>query len=773
MRWQDAVTLGIGGKGAFSDPDERSRSLLGAHLRLWGLSQQQFEATETLQGAGGEFNPRLHLALHEVIANQLADNDPLAARRAIYHLVDDHGYDPHDAAHHLMSLLSTHVYDALKGNSGDPQGYVDDLEQLALGNHDALDDDDDDGACDVDHEGITDAILDVVGDEPLRIDALVAGLVATGETANDIRHVLDELLSHPEAPVACVGSDLVVPVQATLARAVLTHRVTAEEIAADALTIVADLDAFDRLTALDALSTAPPSSPGAVHLDRRDDALAWAGPSGWLAHLADGQLVAVTVRDGVVTVAPVPPEVDENGCGRPTTATVLALHEELKGEPPLPVPIEDLVLAGLIGSPPVFTAHGLPLGELFAAAGLETRGGAVAGSADQWTNAERAQLVDRLITLHYLPAGRISGTIELLEHAARLAAGESVDPVTLRRLLRDGADPLVANAVAAECLELGAMSRYTPGCLAALAAAIEQTATRPADRAVAWLWQARLAERDGRTLDAEQLAKRTVMAAPDHPLALADLARFTAERGDAVEAVKLYRRAGAYDDDAEIAELLPFVPEPTAATASHVGRNDSCPCGSGRKYKHCHLGQTSSTVDIPLSRRIDWLWSKHASFFERNRAHDALFELTTTWPGELDDDPVIDLLLAEAGWAARYLDERGVLLPADELELAKAWLATTRRIWTVMGHRSNRTVTLRAAGGADDPITARWLAEGDLPHRGEVICARVGRGGGPEELAVLPGHMFIDPDEDALAKVTAALATGDPATILATFSTFW
>jgi preprotein translocase subunit SecA len=25
-----------------------------------------------------------------------------------------------------------------------------------------------------------------------------------------------------------------------------------------------------------------------------------------------------------------------------------------------------------------------------------------------------------------------------------------------------------------------------------------------------------------------------------------------------------------------------------AATFARVGRNDPCPCGSGKKYKHCH-----------------------------------------------------------------------------------------------------------------------------------------------------------------------------------------
>jgi preprotein translocase subunit SecA len=29
-------------------------------------------------------------------------------------------------------------------------------------------------------------------------------------------------------------------------------------------------------------------------------------------------------------------------------------------------------------------------------------------------------------------------------------------------------------------------------------------------------------------------------------------------------------------------------PQPTVRHGQKVGRNDPCPCGSGRKYKHCH-----------------------------------------------------------------------------------------------------------------------------------------------------------------------------------------
>jgi len=31
-----------------------------------------------------------------------------------------------------------------------------------------------------------------------------------------------------------------------------------------------------------------------------------------------------------------------------------------------------------------------------------------------------------------------------------------------------------------------------------------------------------------------------------------------------------------------------IAPPPARRPASKVGRNDPCPCGSGKKYKHCH-----------------------------------------------------------------------------------------------------------------------------------------------------------------------------------------
>ena len=40
-----------------------------------------------------------------------------------------------------------------------------------------------------------------------------------------------------------------------------------------------------------------------------------------------------------------------------------------------------------------------------------------------------------------------------------------------------------------------------------------------------------------------------------------------------------------YDDALGAGE--PKKPQPVRA-AQKIGRNDPCPCGSGKKYKHCH-----------------------------------------------------------------------------------------------------------------------------------------------------------------------------------------
>ena len=36
-----------------------------------------------------------------------------------------------------------------------------------------------------------------------------------------------------------------------------------------------------------------------------------------------------------------------------------------------------------------------------------------------------------------------------------------------------------------------------------------------------------------------------------------------------------------------------------------TGRNDACPCGSGKKYKNCHLGQPMEVVGDTIAPPLD------------------------------------------------------------------------------------------------------------------------------------------------------------------------
>jgi len=59
-------------------------------------------------------------------------------------------------------------------------------------------------------------------------------------------------------------------------------------------------------------------------------------------------------------------------------------------------------------------------------------------------------------------------------------------------------------------------------------------------------------------------------------------------------------------------EIVDFALHRPSATA---GRNDPCPCGSGKKYKKCHIGAERHA----LSDRAVWLYSKATRFARENR----------------------------------------------------------------------------------------------------------------------------------------------------------
>ena len=103
---------------------------------------------------------------------------------------------------------------------------------------------------------------------------------------------------------------------------------------------------------------------------------------------------------------------------------------------------------------------------------------------------------------------------------------------------------------------------------------------------------------------------------------------------------------------------------PTEIDGSNVGRNDPCPCGSGKKYKNCHLGKEErefsalERVESGMNAALDWLWTHHRHAVEEavgrqflGRLDDEEAALLEELDDEADDafrDQLGDWVLAEA-----------------------------------------------------------------------------------------------------------------------------
>jgi Domain of unknown function (DUF1841) len=94
------------------DPgDEDERELLMEALHP--------EFADAVQGdddvviAGEPVNPRLHVAMHQVVANQLLADDPPETWQAVQRLAG-RGYDWHNIMHMIASLVTEDVYGVLK-----------------------------------------------------------------------------------------------------------------------------------------------------------------------------------------------------------------------------------------------------------------------------------------------------------------------------------------------------------------------------------------------------------------------------------------------------------------------------------------------------------------------------------------------------------------------------------------------------------------------------------------------------------------------------------
>ena len=514
-------------------------------------------------------------------------------------------------------------------------------------------------------------------------------------------------------------------------------------------------------------------------LDAGDDVLT--GPPGWLDPYAGGH-VEVRIVGTALQVA------DEPTVAPAMTAAVRAAFDQHATAEELhdgfddgvvdltQVGDEDLLWQSLAANRDAFTAGPIPpVDRLLEAAGLiRERGTVLRAGADlealhRWHRRNRIagphrlddQQVDWVEVAIGMSLAVISGEPDPLGTPEEVPAAAALFAVALD-------DPAVCRAFLGHHLE----AQTLPGALAEFVQSI--VADLPADQCAGVRWlEGRALDLTGDPLGAIAAYERAVATGEDHRLALIGLAGFRADAGDALEAAALLRRAGITidaederdprDDEAFylLSEVAGFAQNRPPARA---GRTDKCPCGSGRKYKVCHLGQERHE----LLDRGSWLYDKAQRYLrEHDRAVVAMIaddvsvasgRDVTFLLGFIDSPLVADIALCELGLGEAFVFARNEVLPDDEALLAAQWALVERSLFEVE-KSSDTELRLRDLRSGERITVTNTSAESQT-HRGELLLGR------PLPIAdtwrAYSGFVKVNALRD---EVLAALDNPDPATI--------
>ena len=597
--------------------------------------------------------------------------------------------------------------------------------------------------------------------------------ITLGEEAFDQTWHDDEL--RLLARVGLTDPELVVNLPLVLAGRVFTHRLTEAETVADQLITLPDLAALWPVVDTAPYNTVNGGAVTEIFEDEEYESILQL-PPGTLSDHPAGSLVALTVTgDGLaLTEAPEPetPElarlssvlVDDYlevfGADLVTTSPdpVFAEDEqEVLADLPRSrgaVALEEFLALVLARHPQVFAAAGWPVTDLLEQLDLEHEDGmiAVAGfdfDADSQARAEADEL-EMLTETYDLDPTQAAAVVAFSDKIAELHDAihewdgdeENVPEVDVLDLVPELpflSDPMVVVAIAEENLtgdpHLGEM-------LASILKTLTPAAPRRSHAGLAWL-EGRCADLLGDVDEAESLYDKALDLDSDHFPAMRELATIHSLRGDANKAVSLLQRAGVPADDPELSVVSKYAGEARA----DVGRNDDCWCGSGRKYKKCHLGRS----DHDLESRREWLYDKVAHWVRNGSGRELLVELAAisvdpaAGPEALFaavQNPVLtDIAMFEGGYLADFVELRGPALPADERALLDTWLQTRRGLYSVDAMDRFRGLTLTDTSSGENAVLPLKNVKAKL-RVGDRVSLRLVPAG--ESLAA-PGGLVVVP----------------------------
>jgi hypothetical protein len=515
-------------------------------------------------------------------------------------------------------------------------------------------------------EAVVDAggVLDVAAARDAVLEVLGGGAFDDGTIVD----LLDDALHSHIGPLETLPGDQVADVWTVGERLVLTHRLADHEVVGDRLDLDPDLAAMARLARLDGgLHT-----PDGARLRLREQRVRGAGraggilftthlegPAGWLSAFAPGELVAARAQGGMLSLEPLAP--GDVGPAPADVADVLgALMAVLHEGDGSPVWAEELQWASTAEHADWFEQPGPPFGDMVVDAGLEVDGRSV-GLPGSWEpNEHLAQLIATIARNDLDPDDRdvLRDALDAFDAWVTPDAVRSTSSLR-RRLHRQWAASL---AFLDELRWRGVTGDQIDGFGDALGAGAR------GDETAIGLWlRSRGTAIAGRALDAEQLAHDAHTADGWFPPATDEAAWYAGDRGRAREAVNLLHRVRE-PDDSQVDMLRRYA----QLGAPGVGRNDPCPCGSGRKFKQCHLGR----AELPELDRVRWLLDKAREHLHKAapiEVFDDLMRASDSDGGEGSDLVALDLLLFLDGWWTRFVDARGPLLTDWERGVGRAW----------------------------------------------------------------------------------------------------
>lgn len=530
---------------------------------------------------------------------------------------------------------------------------------------------------------------------PLADDELFAELESRGVDLGPrpVDTWAEALDGEPDTQVVLLGDERWGWLPSLLVGRVFVRRVTETEVAHDLLFLTPDLTAAALLFETEDARLLDGTPIELIVVPFEPDKLAERGvpleevtdyevvmlPAGYWGSksVRSGDLIALRIAgDGLALEIPDAP-VD----AKAATAVAQALTAVLDRREP--EQLDTAIWTVCAEDPELFREPLVPLDELFAANGLARLVGWLAREEFDfatWRMQSRMNTVMDHFELDEEEALALLEANRLYEQVAdRTEADELTDES--KELLKLLDEPVVALALLEHTTRYDAAKAAPLGQLAEMLEPLMPRATRPALR---WL-RAKSQELLGDIATAEQTLLAAESLDPDWPLTLFDLARYAFDRGDTTRGLSLLGRMGAPDDD----QMLQAFERYHAAPRTEIGRNDECWCGSGRKYKKCHL----TGGGLPQEERALWLYEKACRYLmdpPREGLHSHLADVRAEY-AETDDeffaavtDPlVMDALLFEGGMFAEFLSTRGVLLPDDERLLAEQWVQTSRSVYEV------------------------------------------------------------------------------------------